>query len=223
MGLALQSRRKKIFLAGKTLQRSAREARLELAQSLRQLHTDYLDLYQFHAVSSLKDVEEIFAPQGAMEAFIQAKQAGQIQYLGFSAHSVDAALAMMDRYRFDSILFPVNFVNYARGNFGPQVLAKAEEQGIACLAIKALAHGPLRKNDERKYPNCWYRPIEDRELARKALRFTLSEKITAAVPPGDERLFRLALDLAPELTPMPPEERAEFLQSARGLKPLMKY
>ena len=223
MGLALRSHRKEIFLSCKTLERTAREALRELTQSLHQLHSDYFDLYQFHAVSSLQDVEEIFAPRGAMEAFLRAKKEGKIRYVGFSAHSVDAAMAMMDHFRFDSILFPVNFINYARGNFGPQVLAKAEEQGVACLAIKAMAHGPWRKNDERNYPNCWYRPIDDRDLARKALRFTLSEKVTATIPPGDERLFRMALELAPELTPMTPIERQELLHSAQRLRPLMKY
>jgi aryl-alcohol dehydrogenase-like predicted oxidoreductase len=223
MGHALRSHRKKIFLSCKTLQRSALGARQELEQSLHQLRTDHFDLYQFHAVSSMKEVEEIFSPQGAMEAFLQAKKEGKIRYVGFSAHSVDAAMAMMDRFRFDSLLFPVNFINYAQGNFGPQVLAKAAKQGVACLAIKAMAHGPWRKNDERKYPNCWYRPIDDRDLACKALRFALSEKITAAIPPGDERLFRMARELAQELTPMTPEERQELLNSAQGLRPLMKY
>jgi aryl-alcohol dehydrogenase-like predicted oxidoreductase len=222
MGIALRSHRKKIFLACKTLQWSALSARQELEQSLRQLNTDYLDLYQFHAVSSLIDVDEIFAPKGALEAFLHAKEEGKIRYLGFSAHSVDAAMAMMNRFHFDSLLFPVNFINYAQGSFGPQVLAKAEVQGVACLAIKALAHGLWRKNDERKYPNCWYRPIDDRDLARKALRFALSEKVTAVIPPGDERLFRMALELAPDLTPMTPEERQELLHSAQGLRPLMK-
>jgi aryl-alcohol dehydrogenase-like predicted oxidoreductase len=223
MGWALRPYRKEIFLACKTMQRSAGRAQQELEQSLRQLHADCIDLYQFHAVSSLKDVADIFAPQGAMEAFLRAKEAGKIRYLGFSAHSVDAAMAMMDHYAFDSILFPVNFINYARGNFGPQVLAEAEARGVACLAIKSLAHGRWRKKDIRNYPNCWYRPIDERELARKALRFALSEKVTAVIPPGDVRLFRMALELAPELTPLTPEERQELLKSAQGLRPLMKY
>jgi len=116
----------------------------------------------------------------------------------------------------------VNFICYERGNFGPQVVAKAKEQGVACLAIKAMAHGPWRKTDKRKYPNCWYRPIEDPDLARTALRFTLSENVTAAVPPGDERLFRMALDLASDLPSLTAIEREELLASTRGLRPLMR-
>jgi aryl-alcohol dehydrogenase-like predicted oxidoreductase len=222
LGSAIAPCRKKPFLACKTLERNAEGAREELEQSLRNLHVDCFDLYQFHAVSDESEVEEIFAPGGAMEAFDQARRQGKIRYIGFSAHSVEAALAMMDRFRFDSILFPVNYINYERGNFGPQVMEKALQLGVARLAIKAMAHGPWKKNEKHIYPNCWYRPIDKPELARQALRFTLSENVTAAIPPGNEGLFRLALSLAPELAPLTMEERKELLASARSLRPLMR-
>jgi aryl-alcohol dehydrogenase-like predicted oxidoreductase len=222
MGKALASHRGQVFLACKTLERSADGARKELEHSLRQLRTDHFDLYQFHAVSDMDEVEEIFAPGGALEAFLEARKNGKVRYIGFSAHSVEAALGMLDRFRFDSILFPVNYICYARGNFGPQVIAKAKELNVARLALKAMAHGPWRKAEKRKYPNCWYRPIEDRQLARQALRFTLSEGVTAAVPPGDERLFRMALELADDLKPLEADEREKLLASAKGLRPLMR-
>jgi aryl-alcohol dehydrogenase-like predicted oxidoreductase len=222
MGIALAPHRNRVFLACKTLERSAKGAQKELQQSLRHLHTDCFDLYQFHAVTDVEEVDEIFAPGGALETFLRAREQGSIRYIGFSAHSVEAALAMLGRFRFDSLLFPVNFVCYARGNFGPQVMEKAKELGVARLALKAMAHRPWRKGEKRKYPNCWYRPIEDRDLARKALRFTLSEDVTAAVPPGDERLFRMALELAYDLPPLTAAERRELLASTRGLRPLLR-
>jgi aryl-alcohol dehydrogenase-like predicted oxidoreductase len=222
LGAAIASYRNKPFLACKTLARNAEEARVELERSLRNLRVDCFDLYQFHAVSDESEVKEIFAPGGAMEAFDKARRQGKIRYIGFSAHSVEAALAMMDRFPFDSILFPVNYINYARGNFGPQVMEKARRLGVARLAIKAMAHGPWKKNEKHIYPNCWYRPIDKPELARQALRFTLSEDVTAAIPPGNEGLFRLALSLAPELAPLKLEERKELLASARTLRPLMR-
>jgi predicted aldo/keto reductase-like oxidoreductase len=222
MGSAIAPRRNKPFVACKTLARNAEEAKAELEQSLRVLHVDCFDLYQFHAVSDMREVEEIFAADGAMEAFLKAKQQGKIRYIGFSAHSVEAALAMMDWFKFDSILFPVNYINYARGNFGPQVLEKAKQLGVSRLAIKAMCHGPWKKNEKHVYPNCWYRPIDKPELARQALRFTLSEDVTAAIPSGDERLFRLALSLAHDLAPLTPDERNELLASAKSLRPLMR-
>jgi aryl-alcohol dehydrogenase-like predicted oxidoreductase len=222
MGEALSPYRNRVFLACKTLERSAAGALAELDESLRRLRTDFIDLYQFHAVSDEDEVEEIFSRGGALEAFLLARQKGKIRYIGFSAHTVEAALAMLDRFSFDSILFPVNYVCCERGNFGPQVIEKARELGVARLAIKAMAHGPWRRNEKRKYPNCWYRPIEDRNLARQALRFTLSQDVTAAIPPGDIRLFRMALDMALDLPPLSVQERLALLASTRGLRPLLK-
>ncbi len=223
LGSSLSTRRQKIFLACKTLERRADGARRELERSLRALRTDYLDLYQFHAVTDESEVDTIFGAGGAAEAFLEARRLGKVRFLGFSAHSVEAALTMLDRFKFDSMLFPVNYVCCAKGNFGPQVLRRARELGVACLALKALASGPWRKGEVRTYPNCWYRPIESRDLARQALSFALSEDVTAAIPPGDERLFKMSLELADDLPPMTKGDRVRLLESAARLRPLFRY
>ncbi len=93
LGPALEGYRDKIFLACKTTKRKKEEAAAELHQSLERLKTDHFDLYQFHAISKMEDVETIFGPDGAVEAFLEAKKQGLIKYIGFSAHSVKAALA----------------------------------------------------------------------------------------------------------------------------------
>jgi len=219
LGIALKPYRNQVFLACKTQRRDAYGAQRELEESLGRVGTDHFDLYQFHAVTTTWDVEQIFAPGGAAEVFTKARQEGKVRFIGFSAHSVDAALSMMGRFDFDSVLFPVNFVCYAQGDFGPQVVERAKEKGVARLALKALAYTPWGV-EERKYPKCWYRPIDDRELARQALRFTLSEDVTAAIPPGDERLFLLALELAGGFTPLTPQERQQLLASTEGLQPI---
>ncbi len=220
LGNALKPHRKNVFLACKTTERTADGARRELEQSLDRLHTDHFDLYQFHAVTTAKDVDTILGPGGAAETFLKARDQGKVRYLGCSAHSEEAALAMMDRFKLDSLLFPVNYVCYGQSNFGPRVVAHAKEKGVARLALKALARTRLEKGAARKYPKCWYEPVDDRDMARKALRFTLSEDITAAIPPGDGRLFNLALELAAEFKPLTPGERKELLAGTQGVKPL---
>jgi aryl-alcohol dehydrogenase-like predicted oxidoreductase len=205
---ALKGYRDKIFLACKTQKRKREEAAAELRQSLKNLATDHFDLYQFHAISNMEDVETIFGGGGAIEAFEEARKEGLIRYIGFSAHSAKAALAAMDRFDFDSILFPINFALYYRENFGPQVVKKAEEKGVARLAIKAMANSRWGKDADRsKFPNCWYQPVSDPVLADMALRFTLSQPITAAVPPGDPKLFRMAMDIAAQFTSITDEEK----------------
>jgi len=223
LGNALRPYRNNVFLACKTTQRDAQGARRELEQSLQRLHTDHLDLYQFHAVTKMDEVERILGPGGAAETFLKARDEGKVRYLGCSAHSEEAALAMLDRFKLDSILFPINFVTMTQANFGPRVITKAKEKGAARLALKALALTAWTgKADPGRsaHPKAWYRPVEDRELAERALRFTLSEDITAAIPPGDEKLYRMALDLASGFRPLTAPERAALTARAREVKPL---
>jgi aryl-alcohol dehydrogenase-like predicted oxidoreductase len=211
LGEALRPYRSKVFLAEKTMSRDAKGAREELERSLQRFHTDHVDLYQFHAVSSMDDVDKILAAGGAAETFFAAKKEGKVRHVGFSAHNAPAALRLMDALELDSVLFPVNVNAWENGGFGMQILAKAKAKGMARMALKALAFGKWpagMKESDRKYPKCWYEPIDDREMARLALRFTLNQEVTAAVPPGDERIFDLALELAS--APLPELSAAEL-------------
>jgi len=225
LGPALRPYRNRVFLACKTTERTAAGATRELEQSLKRLMTDHFDLYQFHAVSSLKDIDQILAPGGAAETFLAARKQGKVRYIGCSAHSGEAAIALMDSLPLDSILFPVNFVCWARGNFGPQIMAKAREKGIARLALKALAYTPWPDAATRrgsKYAKSWYRPIDDPQLAAEALRFTLSEDVTAAIPPGNKELFNMAVNIASGFKPMRATEREKLLAATAGKTPLFK-
>jgi len=223
LGPALEPYRKNAFLACKTLERRREGAAAELKQSLERLRTNHFDLYQLHALADVKkDVDVIFGKGGAMEAFLEAKASGQVRHLGFSAHSVEAALAALDRYDFDSVLFPVNFACFYKGNFGPQIIEKARSKGAACLALKALARQQWPKGDpDRKtYGKCWYQPLADPREADLGLRFTLSQPVTAAVPPGEESLFLLALDIAMKFKPITPDEEKNLRSLADALNPI---
>lgn len=223
LGDALRGRREGIFLACKTERRDGRGAREELERSLQRAHTDRFDLYQFHAVTTLSEVKAILAPGGAGETFRTAREEGKVRYLGASCHSVEAALALIDAFPLDSILFPFNYVCWGNGNFGPQVSEAAKRRGVARLALKSLAHTPWATGEERSYPKCWYRPLTDREAARNSLYFTLSQGVTAAIPPGEEKLFHLALDLACEFQPLDEAAQRRVLASAEGVEPIFRY
>jgi predicted aldo/keto reductase-like oxidoreductase len=222
LGVALQPFRATSFLACKTGRRDAAGATEELERSLGRLKTDHFDLYQLHAVTKLEDVDTILGPGGALDAFVKAREAGKVRYLGFSAHSQEAALRLLDAFAFDSVLFPINYVCYAKGAFGPAVVQKAKEKGAARLALKALAHTSLEKGAEKKWAKTWYRPIDEIDLARRALRFTLSEDVTAAIPPGHAELFRIAVDLASAFEPLSPAERSALLADATNPEPLFR-
>jgi aryl-alcohol dehydrogenase-like predicted oxidoreductase len=222
LGAGLAGRRDSVFLACKTGKRTKAEAEEELNRSLSHLRTDYFDLYQLHAITTREDVETALGPGGAMETFIAAREAGKVRHLGFSAHSVEAALMAMEQFPFDSALFPVNFVTFYNGGFGSQIMAKAQEKGVGCLALKAMARTNWKEGAERPFPHCWYEPLSDPHLAELAVRFTLSQPVTAAIPPGDPRLFRLALDIAENFRPITDAELAELRDYGQPLEPLFK-
>jgi aryl-alcohol dehydrogenase-like predicted oxidoreductase len=224
LGPALEPYRKQVFLACKTTQRGADGARRELESSLKKLRTDYLDIYQLHAITSREDVEQAFGPGGAMETFVKARQEGKVRYLGFSSHSVESALEAMSRFDFNSILFPVNYNLWYKENFGPQVVAEARRRDIAVLALKACANRARLEGEAKKYGKCWYVPLDDeRELAR-GLYFTLSQPVTAAVPPGEIEFFRMALKLAPLFIPPTETEKEALALKAESVeKSLFTY
>jgi aryl-alcohol dehydrogenase-like predicted oxidoreductase len=226
LGPALEPYRKDVFLACKTTQRTKDGAAAELRESLKRLRTDHLDLYQLHAITDVqKDVEVAFGKGGAMEVFLEAKKQGQIRYLGFSAHSEEAALAALDRYDFDSILFPINFATFYEGDFGPRVIEAAKSKGVARLALKAMARQKWPKDDpaRKQYSKCWYQPLTDPNEAKLGLYFTLSQPITAAIPPGDESLLRMALDLALSFRPISQKEIETLRQMAQSLDPVFRH
>lgn len=220
LGPALAPYRKNVFLACKTQKRDRAGATAELETSLKRMQTDHFDLYQLHAVTEMADVERIFAKDGAIEAFEAARKAGKVRFLGFSAHSVDAALALMDRFAFDTILFPVNFATWHAGRFGPQVLETAQRKKMGILALKAMARRPWPDGAARTHKKCWYEPLADPAAAGEGLRFTLSHPVTAAIPPGDETLFTLALDLAADFEPLTAAEAEAIRQKALATVPL---
>jgi aryl-alcohol dehydrogenase-like predicted oxidoreductase len=224
LGPALEPFRKNVFLACKTGERKKEGARAELEQSLKRLRTDHLDLYQLHAVTTLEDVDTILGPGGALETFIEGRKEGKIRFLGFSAHSVEAAIALMNRFDFDTILFPVNFATWHAGNFGPQVLARAQEKKMGILALKAMAKGPWPQGvDRSRYSKCWYEPLTSQEDIRMGLRFTLSHPVTAAVPPGEEELFRMALNVSGRIEPLSDSEVQSIKERGLAGNPLFKY
>jgi aryl-alcohol dehydrogenase-like predicted oxidoreductase len=222
LGPALEQYRNDVFLACKTGERDAAGARAQLEESLKLLQTDHFDLYQLHAMTTEEDLEIATGPGGALETFASAREQGLVRHLGFSAHSAEIAVELMSRFDFDSVLFPVNYTTWFEAGFGPQIMSEAESRGVARLALKGAAHHALEDRNDRIREKCWYAPIEDRELLKLALRWTLSQPITAAVPPGDPELWQMAVEVAQDFTPITPEEEEFLRENARGRKPLFE-
>jgi uncharacterized protein len=144
-GAVLPPFRKKIFLTTKSPERSRQGAEADLEKSLRALKTDYLDLWQIHQVSEIAEVKQIFAPGGAIEAFVAAKKAGKCRFIGFTGHhDPEVHLAMLKSFAdYDTILMPLNPADPSYLSFEQKVLPVAVERGLGIQAMKSTANAGL--------------------------------------------------------------------------------
>lgn len=173
MGVGLQGvERDKIFLSCKTKRRDRQGAWEELERSLTRLKTDRFDLYQLHCLKHPDEVAEALGKGGAMEAIVEAQKEGKVKHIGFSAHTTKAAMAALNGFPFDTVMFPINFVEYYTIGFGKPVLKLAQEKGAAAISIKPVSRGRWPEGMERTR-RWWYRPVEDPEEVGLAMRFTL--------------------------------------------------
>jgi len=222
LGAALRPYRKDVFLSCKTAERGKEKARVELESSLKRLHAGYFNLYQLHAVNTLEEMETVLGKEGALQTFIQAKKEGLIKNIGFSSHSEETALKLLEEFAFDTVLFPVNYNCWLKEGFGAALVEKAGKMGTAVLAIKALAEGEWEKGEKKNWAKCWYRPVDTFEKASLALRFTLSKPVTAAVSPGHFEFFKWMVEAEKYLKPLLKEEEALLFTPGNNPKPLFK-
>lgn len=219
LGPWLERHRADFFVGCKTQLRGRQEAREELHRSLERLRIDSFDLFQLHAVTTMDELEQCFAPGGSLEAIVDARREGLTRYIGITSHGMEAPAVLMealDRFDMDSILFPVNGRMWADGEYRRQaeaLLQKAAEKDVGSMAIKAVARGPWDGRPQRYHT--WYEPLEDPQAVERALRFTLSQPVTGAISAGDARLLPAILDAAERFRPMETAEQAEFVGVAQ--------
>jgi aryl-alcohol dehydrogenase-like predicted oxidoreductase len=222
MGPAYKPYRDKTFLACKTGKRDRAGAEEELNESLRQLHTDHIDLYQFHALRKMEDLDQIFASNGAMETFFKAREAGKIKYIGFSAHNEEVALKAMEMFDFDTILYPINCVCWHNGDFGPAVFESAKKKDMGILALKAVARNRVPK-EEQPYPNMWYKPYMEEDEIEQSLRFTLSKDLAATVHAGDSVYMKKTLRFVHDNKDIKPPDEKKIQAMIEGVDPIFHH
>jgi aryl-alcohol dehydrogenase-like predicted oxidoreductase len=141
-GNALRERRKEIFLTSKSHARDKSGAEAHLHETLRNMNTDYLDLWQVHDVRTEDEVEEIFGPGGALEAFVEAREKGLVRFIGVTGHHDPAIIrACLEHFDFDTVLVPVNPAEPAHKSFIADVLPLANEKRIGIIGMKVYLRG----------------------------------------------------------------------------------
>ncbi len=223
MGIGLQGiDRSRIFLACKTKMRDKDGAREELERSLKRLKTDYFDLYQMHAIFTEEEVKKALGPGGAIETFLKAKEEGKVRHFGFSAHTTVGALAALNGFAFDAVMFPLSFVDYFETGFGKDVVECANEKGAAVVAIKAMSKGSWPQGAERTR-KWWYRTTETQKEVDLATRFSLSlPGVVASIPPSWLDLLDKAVEAGRSPGPITEIELLELRTMAKDCQPLFR-
>jgi aryl-alcohol dehydrogenase-like predicted oxidoreductase len=163
LGPWLESRRDEFFVGCKTLERTQDAAWADLQNSFKLLRTDHFDLYQFHAVCTMEDLDQISAADGAIHTFTRARDEGLVKNLGITSHGMFAprvALTAVERFDLDTVMFPLNVRLYADGDYrrdAERLLEVCQERGVGVQIIKSVAKQPW--HGEKKY-GCWYEPYD---------------------------------------------------------------
>ena len=202
MGVALaqDGYRSKAFLMTKNCahDRTYANSMVKLEESLRRLQTDYLDLWQIHEVTFPTDPDRIYAPGGAAEAMVKAKEQGKVRFIGFTGHKSPAIFRRMltQGFPWDTVQMPVSVLDANFNSFQREVFPLAEEQGIGVIGMKSLAAGHL---------------FDDPTVgitAEEAIRYALSQPV-ASLCVGVDKTAVLEQDLrvGREFVPMTREEQ----------------
>ncbi|MBI2690204.1 MAG: aldo/keto reductase [Acidobacteria bacterium] len=199
-GGVLPEFRKQVFITTKSGKRTRADAEKELEISLKRLHTDYLDLWQMHDVRTQQEMDRIFGPNGAIEAFEAAKKAGKCRYIGFTGHfDPEIHVAMLKRYdKWDSVLMPLHAAETSYLSFEEGTLPLARERGIGIQAIKVFGKGYL------------LRAISPAEC----LRYVLNLNVHAVAGCGTQGQMEDNIRVAKEFKPLAAEEVAAIRQKA---------
>ena len=201
-GKALRERRKDIFLASKSHARDRKGALLHLQETLTLMKTDHLDLWQIHDVRTREEIEEIFGPGGALEAFVHAKGKGLIRFIGVTGHhDPEVTRQCIERFDFDTVLLPVNPAEPSYKSFIERVIPTARSKGMGIVGMKVYFRGLARR-------------IPQVTTLEPFFRFALSQAVTTVVIGCDDvQQLEENVSFARSFNPMTEQEMEKLLDS----------
>lgn len=220
----LRDHRDDFFLATKTGLRTAPEAREELYRSLDRMGVAHVDLWQLHSLADPIEWDIALSPGGVIEAAVEAREQGLIRYIGITGHGVQIAANIrrsLDRFDFDSVLLPYNYVTmrlpYYAENF-EALVETCQQKQVAVQTIKSIALRPWLGRPHSH--STWYEPLERQEDIDLAVWWVLGRPGIFLNSVGDVELVPKVLDAAERLESRPSEAEMQGLVERAGLNPI---
>ncbi len=220
----LKQHREHFFLATKTGKRTASEAREELHTSLERMGVEYIDLWQLHNLADPIEWDIALSPGGVLEAASEAKQEGLVRAIGVTGHGVQIAAAhrrSLERFDFDSVLLPYNYITMRNTYYAEQflaLLATCRERNVAFQTIKAIAYKPWLGRPHTH--NTWYEPLTEQAQIDLAVHWVFSQPGIFLNTVGDIHLLPRVLDAASRFQSGPEDAEMENLIASTGMQPL---
>ena len=216
--------RQRFFLGCKTMERTKDGAWNEMQRSLNRLQTESFDLYQLHAVNSFEELDSVTMKGGALEAAVAAQQAGLTKFIGITGHGFDSPAIFLEalrRFAFDSILFPLNFVQMANPEYrqnAEALIAECRQKDVGTMVIKSVCKGPWGEKEHTA--TTWYEPFNQVDEIQQAVNFALSYDITGLCTAGDVRTLPLMLNACANFQSLDDAEREKLIKSGQTYQPL---
>ncbi|MFN3254856.1 MAG: aldo/keto reductase [Ilumatobacter sp.] len=220
----LVTHRDSVFLATKTGERRGSDARAELERSLERMGVEHVDLIQLHNLVDDGEWETAFGPGGAVEALAAARDDGLVSHIGVTGHGLPVAgmhLRSLERFDFDSVLLPVNFILLDNPGYRADVerlLGVCAERNVAVQTIKSIARGRWADGDTNRFS--WYDPLTDPEPIDRAVRYVLSNPQLFLNSTSDARLLPMIVDAASGSLDAPSDDEMRADVFAEGITPL---
>jgi aryl-alcohol dehydrogenase-like predicted oxidoreductase len=217
--------RDRFFIATKTGKRTYAEARDQIRDSLRRLGVDHVDLIQLHNLVDQQEWNIAMGNDGALRAAVEARDAGLTRFIGVTGHGLQVARRhreSLERFPFDSVLFPYNATQLQGDAYARDVealIALCEERGVAMQTIKAITLGPW-PGERPPRPTTWYEPLTDQRDIDLCVRFVLARPGLFLNAASDIDLLEKTLDAANRGGPAPTTEEMEDLMRRRKMTPL---
>jgi aryl-alcohol dehydrogenase-like predicted oxidoreductase len=224
IGPWMRRERGRFFLGSKTGERTREGAWKQLQETLQRLQTESLDLYQCHAITTMEELDAVTMKGGALEAFVEAREKGLTKYLGITGHGVNAPqiyLEALRRFDFDSILFPLNFVqmgNPEYRKYAEELIAECKAKDVGTMVIKTITKAPW--GDRPHTATTWYEPFDKMDEIQKGVDFALSYEVTGLCTAGDTRILPLVLQACKNFSPLSQEGIEEMIKSGEQYEPL---
>jgi aryl-alcohol dehydrogenase-like predicted oxidoreductase len=214
----------RFFLATKGGRRDEQSAREEIQRSLDRLQVDHVDLWQIHSIADPIEWDQALSPAGALDAALWAREEGLIKWIGVTGHGSQIAAMhrrSLDRFDFDSVLLPYNFITmqspYYRENFDALVQTCIERK-IAVQTIKSIAMRPWMERDHTR--TTWYQPLESPDDIDRAVWWALGREGIFVNSVGDVDLLPLMLDAANRFHEAPSDLEMQALLERSHSEPL---